>query len=79
MNQLTNLATQIEQAFQQVLHTDADTLARQTGFIQRQRKLTGADFAQILLTTVLETPLCPPAPTGRKPQPYWARPSPHKA
>ena len=57
MNQLTNLATQIEQAFQQVLHTDADTLARQTGFIQRQRKLTGADFAQILLTTVLENPL----------------------
>lgn len=39
------------------MDTEADTLAKQTGFTQRQRKLTGSTFAKSLLTTVLDTPL----------------------
>ena len=40
---------QIEEALQQILQEDAPQLARETGFIQRERNLTGADFAQLLI------------------------------
>jgi hypothetical protein len=46
MKHITHLATQIENALQQISQHDADTLARETGFVQRQRKLTGSTFAQ---------------------------------
>jgi hypothetical protein len=35
MKRITHLATQIENALQQILEHDADTLARETGFVQR--------------------------------------------
>jgi hypothetical protein len=44
MSYRTNLTTQIENALQQVLEHEADTRARATGFVQRQRKLTGSTF-----------------------------------
>ena len=39
----------VAQALQSVLTTQADALARRTGFVQRQSKLTGAAFAQTLV------------------------------
>ena len=42
MSYTTNLTAPIENALQQVLKHDANTLARETGFVQRQRKLTGS-------------------------------------
>lgn len=36
--------------------TDADRLARQTGFLRRRRKITGAAFAQALVFGWLENP-----------------------
>jgi hypothetical protein len=52
------VATQIENALQQILQHDADTLARQTGFVQRQRKLTGSTFAQLMVFGAASNP-CP--------------------
>jgi hypothetical protein len=46
MSYTTNLTAPIENALRQVLQHDANTLARKTGFVQRQRKLTGSPFAQ---------------------------------
>jgi hypothetical protein len=36
--------------------TDADRLARQTGFLQRRRKITGSAFAQALVFGWLDDP-----------------------
>jgi hypothetical protein len=58
MSHTTNLATQIENALRQVLEHDANTLARETGFVQRQRKLTGSTFAQMMVFGAASNP-CP--------------------
>ena len=39
----------VAQALQSVFTTQADAVARRTGFVQRQSKLTGAAFAQTLV------------------------------
>src|SRR5262245_18562018 len=41
---------------QQILGKEADDLARETGFIQRERALSGADFAQTLILGWLQRP-----------------------
>lgn len=41
--------SQIAEALQQVLNEEARQLARETGFIERERKFDGADFAQSLI------------------------------
>jgi hypothetical protein len=48
--------TQVAEALQSVLTTVADQLARASGFVQRQSKLTGAKFAQTLVFTWLNDP-----------------------
>jgi hypothetical protein len=54
----TNLTTQIENALRQLLEHEANTLARETGFVQRQRKLTGSTFAHLILCGATSNP-CP--------------------
>jgi hypothetical protein len=56
MKRITHLATQIENALQQILEHDADTRARETGFVQR--KLTGSTFAQMMVFGAASNP-CP--------------------
>ncbi len=41
--------TQVRQALQEILTEEADELGRQTGFVQRARKFSGATFVQTLL------------------------------
>lgn len=48
--------TPLIQALTQVLLTSAEALARSTGFVRRQRKVTGASFAQLLILGWLQTP-----------------------
>lgn len=43
----------LAQAMQALLTTKADELARSSGFVRRQRKLTGANFAQTVVFTAL--------------------------
>jgi len=50
------LTTRIAEAIQAVLQDQADDLARQTGFIQRQRKWTGSTFVQALVFGWLANP-----------------------
>lgn len=40
--------TQVEEILKQVWEIRANELAQETGFVQRERKLSGADFVQIL-------------------------------
>lgn len=47
---------QIEEAWQEVLEDDANRLARETGFIKRERNLSGADFVQTVVFGWLEKP-----------------------
>src|SRR5437667_6051736 len=47
---------QIENALKQILEEEAAQLARETGFIERERQLSGADFAQILIFGWLQEP-----------------------
>ncbi len=47
---------QVSSTLQGLLSTTANTLARETGFVQRASKLTGAHFAQTLLFGWLEQP-----------------------
>jgi hypothetical protein len=56
MGHTTNLATQIENTLRQVPEHEADTLARETGFVQRQRKLTGSTFAKLTVFGAASTP-----------------------
>jgi hypothetical protein len=56
MKRITHLATQIENALQQILEHDTDALARETGFVQR--KLTGSAFAQMMVFGAVSNP-CP--------------------
>ena len=45
---MTSIPQQAE-ALQQILEEEADRLAKETGFIERERAFTGADFAQALI------------------------------
>lgn len=47
---------QVTEALQVVLTTQADQIARETGFVQRASKLTGSKFAQTLVLTWLDDP-----------------------
>src|SRR5512132_3812225 len=49
---LTTL-TQLAEAMQALLTTKADELARSCGFVRRQRKVTGANFAQAVVFTAM--------------------------
>ena len=40
---------QLSQILQQLLIEDSNQIGRESGFIQRQRKLSGASFAQSLV------------------------------
>jgi Transposase DDE domain len=40
---------QVAETLRQIVEEEANTLAKETGFIQRERNLTGADFAQTLI------------------------------
>src|SRR5713226_9564856 len=51
-----HLFPQVETALLDVLTTQANALARPTGFLQRQGKLTGADFARLLVLGWLHEP-----------------------
>jgi hypothetical protein len=44
-----NIISKVAQAMQEVLTSVADELARETGFIKRQRKVTGSSFVQSLV------------------------------
>jgi hypothetical protein len=46
---MSTTIAQIEQALREVLEQDAPRLARETGFIQRERNFDGSDFAQVLI------------------------------
>jgi hypothetical protein len=48
--------SQIAQSLQEVLEERADILAKETGFIQRVRTFSGADFAQTLIFGWLQEP-----------------------
>jgi hypothetical protein len=50
------MITELAQIMQHVLTEDANRLAKQAGFIQRQRKVTGAGFAQALVFSFLSNP-----------------------
>ena len=52
---MSNLA-QIESALKEILEEQAPQLARETGFIERERNLSGADFAQTLICGWLQEP-----------------------
>lgn len=52
---MANLS-QIEHALQQVLEERANVLARETGCIERQRKFSGADLAQMFVFGWLSHP-----------------------
>ena len=47
---------QIAESLQQILEEETVRLARETGFIQRERAFTGADFAQALILGWLQEP-----------------------
>lgn len=48
--------TQISKALQRIFGTKADELARETGFVQREVKITGSNFAQTLVFGFLDNP-----------------------
>jgi len=48
--------TQIADTLREILEEEANALARETGFIQRERAFTGADFAQMLIFGWWEEP-----------------------
>lgn len=52
----SHLVPQVNEALMNVLTTHATALARSTGFIQRQRQLSGADFARLLVLGLLHDP-----------------------
>lgn len=45
--------TELAKIMQDLLTTKADELARQTGFVKRQRKITGSNFAQAIVFTMM--------------------------
>src|SRR6266571_1487446 len=52
---MTSIPQQAE-ALQQILEEEAVHLARETGFIERERAFNGADFAQALILGWLQRP-----------------------
>jgi hypothetical protein len=58
MSHTANPAPQIENALRQAHEHEANTLARATDFAQRQRKLTGSTFAQMMVFGAASNP-CP--------------------
>ena len=48
--------TPFAETLRQILEKEANELAKETGFMQRERHLTGADFAQTLIFGWLEEP-----------------------
>jgi hypothetical protein len=48
--------TQVRETLRQILEEEANTLAKETGFMQRERIMTGADFAQTLIFGWLAEP-----------------------
>jgi hypothetical protein len=52
---VTNL-TQLAETVQVLLTTEADELARQTGFVIRQRKVSGSNFAQTVVFSAMANP-----------------------
>lgn len=48
--------TELAQTMQDLLTTKADQLASQCGFVQRNRKVTGANFAQTVVFTAMADP-----------------------
>ena len=48
--------TQLAEILRQILEEEANELAKETGFIQRERNITGADFVQTLIFGWLEEP-----------------------
>jgi hypothetical protein len=53
---LVDMITQIAQVLDEELNEQADRLAKEVGLVQRERKLTGADFAQELIFAWWEEP-----------------------
>lgn len=53
---MSHSLSQVAATMQKVLTTRANVLARQEGFVRRQRKLSGATFAQILVFSWLANP-----------------------
>ena len=53
---MTTTVAQLADTLQTLFHTTAEQLAQDTGFIRRQRKLTGPSFAQGLVFTWLHNP-----------------------
>ncbi len=51
-----NILSQVPEKMQQILTTTADNAARNTGFVKRNRKLTGSQFVQTFVWTWLENP-----------------------
>lgn len=50
--------TELSEVIQELLTTQADELARKTGFVQRQRKVSGSGFAQALIFGFMSNPSC---------------------
>ena len=48
--------TQVSETLRQILEEEANQLAKETGFMQRERIITGADFAQTLIFGRLAEP-----------------------
>jgi hypothetical protein len=51
-----NSVTQLTETLRQILEEETNTLAKESGFIQRERVLSGADFAQTLIFGWLSEP-----------------------
>src|SRR5260370_16490528 len=48
--------TQFAETLRQILEEEANELAKETGFVQRERSISGADFAQTLIFGWLQEP-----------------------
>src|SRR5437868_5155469 len=53
---VTTTVAQLADTLQTLFSTTADQTARDAGFLRRQRKLSGASFAQALVFTWLDNP-----------------------
>lgn len=51
-----SIVPQVADAMQEILTETADVIGRETGFIQRQRKLSGSSFVQTLVFGWLSNP-----------------------
>src|SRR6266853_1960702 len=51
-----NSVTHFAEIVQRILEEEAEQLAREVGFIQREREISGADFVQTLILGWLQEP-----------------------